>query len=229
MYKKVTGIMERFIDAVLHWITDRNFRLNVKRKMYLCCLRKRLKNHDMTIISSNCIGGGVYNDLGLEFRSPFINLFIKASDYICLLNDLRGYMNEDLRFVKEVDPIYGNVDYPTAYLKDVKIYFMHYSTETEARESWERRKKRINWGNIYVLFTDRSGCTKDDLVAFDRLPYENKVVFTHVPYPEIKSAYYIKGYENESKVGILSEWQNPKRPIKRVYNQFDFVGWFNGG
>lgn len=86
----------------------------------------------------------------------------------------------------------------------------------------------MNWDNIFVIFTDRSGCTLADLKAFDALPYKNKVVFTHVPYPEIKSAYYIKGYENEDKVGILSEWQDEKRPVRRMYDQFDFVGWFNG-
>ena len=87
-------------------------------------------------------------------------------------------------------------------------------------------EKRINWDNLYILFTDRSGCTEQNLRDFDKLPYKNKVVFTHKPYPDIKSAYYIKGYESEGKVGILSEWKNNKK-IKRVLDQFDFVGWFN--
>lgn len=136
-------------------------------------------------------------------------------------------MDEPLRFVKETDPIYGDVTYPTAYLRDVKIYFMHYRSEQEAAKAWERRKGRINWNNIYVIFTDRSGCTMEDLTAFDALPYENKIVFTHIPQPEIRSSYYIKGYENESKVGILSDWQDEEQPVKRVYDQFDFVEWFN--
>lgn len=199
-----------------------------EREKFVQTQRNRLRNTDFTIISSNCNGGVISSDLGLPFRSPFVNLFIKASDYIRILTDLKGYMEEQLSFVKETDPIYGDISYPTAYLKDVKIYFMHYNTEDEAREAWERRKKRMNWDNIFVIFTDRSGCTLDDLKAFDALPYKNKVVFTHIPYPEIKSAYYIKGYENEDKVGILSEWQDEKRPVRRMYDQFDFVGWFNG-
>lgn len=211
-----------------HWITDKNFRIRRKREQWINSQRNRLKNNDITIISSNCNGGVISSDLGLEFKSPFVNLFIKSSDYIRILSDLKGYMSEELRFVQETDPIYGDVNYPTAYLKDAKIYFMHYSTEDEARDAWNRRKARINWDNLYVIFTDRSGCTMDDLRAFDKLPYEHKVVFTHIPQPEIKSAYYIKGYEDEEKVGLLSDWQDESKPVKRVYDQFDFVGWFNG-
>lgn len=210
------------------YIFNRDFRIAKQREFYINSKRKRLKNTDFTIISSNCNGGVISSDLGMQFRSPFVNLFIKASDYVKLLADLKGYMSEELCFVKETDPLYGNVTYPTAYLRDIKIYFMHYASEEEARSAWNRRKKRINWDNLYVIFTDRSGCTMKDLETFDNLPYEHKVVFTHIPQPMIKSAYYIKGYENEEKVGILSDWQEANKPIKRVYDQFDFVGWFNG-
>ena len=53
----------------------------------------------------------------------------------------------------------------------------------------------------------------------------NKVVFTHKPYPELKSAFYIKGFENEGEVGDLftfSGWNGEK-----YYDQFDYVSWFN--
>ncbi len=55
--------------------------------------------------------------------------------------------------------------------------------------------------------------------------YPNKVVFTHKPYPELKSAFYIKGFENENEVGDLftfSGWNGEK-----YYDQFDYVSWFN--
>lgn len=218
----------RFMYFAYRYVTNSDFRFSKQRQWYIDFQRRRLKNSDVTIISSNCNGGVISSDLGMQFRSPFINLFIKASDYVKILSDLKGYLDEELRFVKELDPIYGDVPYPTAYLRDAKIYFMHYASEDEARNAWNRRKKRINWDNLYVIFTDRSGCTMQDLKDFDALPYEHKIVFTHVPHPEIKCSYYIKGYENEEKVGIMSEWQDTRKPIKKVYNQFDFVGWFNG-
>ena len=59
--------------------------------------------------------------MGVPFNSPFVNLFIKASDFVKICENLQEYMREDLRFVCEDDPIYGRVNYPTAYIKDVKI------------------------------------------------------------------------------------------------------------
>ncbi|MGN1165312.1 MAG: DUF1919 domain-containing protein [Lachnospiraceae bacterium] len=224
---KIQNMIKLPLSFTYHYLIDRDFRSARKRERYIMRQRKRLENKDVSIISSNCNGGVISSDLGLQFKSPFVNLFIKASDYIKILSDLKGYMEEDLHFVNEIDSIYGEVSYPTAYLRDVKIYFMHYASEEEARNAWNRRKKRINWGNLYVIFTDRSGCTMDDLRAFDKLPYEHKVVFTHIPQPEIKSSFYIRGYEHENKVGILSDWQNASYPVKRVYDQFDYVKWFN--
>lgn len=228
--KRMKACVKKPLSIIYHSFFGDKMRRNQaerEREKWIYSQRNRLKNKDVTIIASNCNGGFISSDLGLPFRSPFVNLFIKASDYIKVLSDLRGYMDEPLRFVKETDPIYGDVTYPTAYLRDVKIYFMHYRSEQEAAKAWERRKGRINWNNIYVIFTDRSGCTMEDLTAFDALPYENKIVFTHIPQLEIRSSYYIKGYENESKVGILSDWQDEEQPVKRVYDQFDFVEWFN--
>lgn len=198
------------------------------RNSYIRKKRKELKNMEVSIIASNCNGGVVSSDLGLRFNSPFVNLFIKAEDFIKILEDLKGYMNDELYFIKEDDDIYGKINYPTAYLRDVKIYFMHYQSDEEALAAWNRRKVRINWNNLYVIFTDRSGCTQEMLEKFDKLPYENKVVFTHIAHPEIKSSFYIKGYEKEEKVGILSEYQNEKYPCKRQLDQFNFVKWFNG-
>lgn len=216
------------VSFVKNWLLNEKYRTRKRREWYIKKQRKRLKNHDATIISSNCNGGVIASDLGMRFNSPFVNLFIKASDYIKLLSDLKGYMELELCFVKEWDSLYGNVPYPTAYLGDVKIYFMHYDSEEVAKAAWNRRRARINWDNMYILFTDRSYCTQADLEAFDALPYEHKIVFTHLPHSEIKSSYYIRGYEGEEKVGLLSDWQDESNPVKKVYDQFDVVGWLNG-
>lgn len=42
------------------------------------------------------------------------------------------------------------------------------------------------------------GVSLEDLKEFDNLPYEHKIVFTHVPQPEIKSSFYIKGFEKNA-------------------------------
>ena len=77
------------------------------------------------------------------------------------------------------------------------------------------------------MFTDRDGCTKEHLERFDKLTYKNKVVFTHKPYSEIKSAFYIEGFEKNGEVGALYEYSGWTG--KKYYDKFDYVSWFNSG
>ncbi len=105
---------------------------------------------------------------------------------------------------------------------------MHYRDEQEAREKWKTRSARINPDNLFIIMTDKDGTqgiTYENLVAFDQLPFKNKVVFTHKPYPELRTAFYIKGFEQHNQVGDLfafSGWNGMK-----YYDQFDYVAWFN--
>lgn len=196
--------------------------VNLFRRVYLKRLKLKLKNKDVSLISSNCTGATMLHDLGLRFNSPFVNLWITPKDYIKLLTDLKKYMNMELTFVKE-----DGIEYPIGALDGIRIYFQHYKTEEEARSKWDARKERINYENLFVLFSDRDGCTKEDLIAFDKLPYKYKVVFTNREYSDIKSAFYIRGFEKEKSVGMCmaftSAWS-----YKKYFDQFDSVAWFNG-
>ena len=183
--------------------------------------RKRLKNTDFSVISSNCNGAFILHDLGQRFNSPTVNLFLFPKDFIKLLKNLKHYMSLKLKFIKE-----DEIEYPVGLLEDIKIYFMHYKTEEEAEKKWEERKKRINYDNLFIMMTDRDGCTYEDLKEFDSLIFKNKVVFTHKKYPEIKSSFYIKGYENENQIGHIYEFLDEKTGLKH-YDEFDYVSWFN--
>ena len=189
------------------------------RNCILFIQRQRLKNKTPSIIASNCNGTLIQHDLKLQYRTPFVNLWIKPKDFIKILKNLSYYMSCNLSFINE-----KGINYPVAILNDVKIYFQHYKSEKEAEEKWKRRVSRIDYNNIYILFTDRDGCTKNDLEQFDKLPYKNKIVFTHIPYPNIKSTFYIKGFEQQESVGILSNYRNS---FYRYYDQFDYIKWFN--
>lgn len=194
---------------------------NFRRKRINSKNQSKLKNKDFSLIASNCNGSLILHDLGLRFNSPFVNLWIKPKDYIKMLSNLRQYMNADLTFVKE-----EGIDYPVGKINDVILYFQHYNSENEALEIWNKRKARINYENLFVMFTERDGCTYEDLKLFDELPFENKVVFTHKDYPEIKSSVYIKGFENQSELGFLFDFM-PDKIGKKYYDQFDYVSWFN--
>lgn len=185
--------------------------------------KKRLKNTDFSIFSNNCNGACICHDLGLQFRSPFVNLWLTAEDFVTFLEAPKEYLSAPLEFLEQKE-----VSYPVARLKDITLYFQHYETEQEAAEQWRRRSARVNWDNLFVLMTDRDGGTPELLRRFDALPYEHKAVFTHVPYPDIPSAVYIPGFEKEACVGVCSEFKNSCSG-KKWYDAFDYVTWFNEG
>lgn len=193
---------------------------NFLRKCYLKRYVTKLKNKSPCIISSNCNGACILHDLGLRFNSPFVNLWLGPKDFIKMLKSLRHYMACELRFVEDERP------YPVGMLDDIKIYFMHYKTREEVASQWRRRVSRMNYENLFVMFSDQNGCTDNDLKEFDNLPYEHKVVFVHKPCPDVKSAFVIKGFENEQSVGTCSNFRR-KFSLAKYYDDFDYVGWLN--
>lgn len=129
---------------------------------------------------------------------------------------------------KEIVKLESDVPYPTGMLDDIKIMFMHYPTFEEGVEKWNERKKRINWENLFIVGTEKDGCTYETIQRFDRLPYENKVIFTHIEYPEFSSAYYIEGFEERDEIGVLTNYK--EQFWKRRYlDDFDYVNFLNSG
>ena len=194
---------------------------NKKREKYIKKIRSKNNNYTPSIIASNCNGTFMLHDLGLKFNTPFINLWIKPDDFIKLLKNFDSYINSELTETFE-----QNIKYPIGKLNDINIYFQHYDSFEHAKTKWNERKKRINYNNLFVLFTDRDGCTEENLIEFDKLDYRSKVVFVNKKYQNIKSAYYIKGFENDISVGICSNFM-PKKQWKRYYDQFNYVKWLN--
>ncbi len=194
---------------------------NILRKIYNKLLRSKLHNKTITLIASNCTGAAMLHDLNLQFNSPFVNLWLLPKDFIKFCERIDHYVAQNLTFIEE-----PGIDYPVGLLGDIKIFFQHYSSKEEAFETWNRRKLRIDKRNIFIMFTDRDGCDYEDLVRFDHLKFQNKVVFVHIPQPDIKSSYYIPGFENDNCVGQLLYFKN-RYTYKKYYDSFNFVQWFN--
>lgn len=141
-----------------------------RRDAFIRKMRKKLKSTGVSIISQNCIGGVFYHDMQMEFLSPMINLFFKEPDFVRLVLNLHHYMESDLSVEM------GN-EYPIGWLDDVEIHFMHYKTCQEAKDSWDRRKKRINYDKIIVVATDRNGFSEEVFEDWKKIPFP-KVLFT---------------------------------------------------
>ena len=165
------------------------------------------------------------HDLSLKFKSPTVNLFFRAEDFIKFCENLKYYLSIE-EFVECKDTkIIGERTYPVAYLDDLTLFLVHYRSVKEAQDKWNERKKRVNWDNIVILNTDREGMTNELKDRFEQLPYR-KVMFVNRPDETHKSSFYIRGYENQDSVGIITDhdtWDG-KRPI----DQFDWVGFLNG-
>lgn len=203
----------------------------IKSFIYTNLARNRnrfLKNKDFTIISDNCWGGFVCQHFDLPYNSPFIGLFLFSPDYIKLLSDLRGYLSMNLKFItpneskysSELDPNSPLANYPIGLLGDIEIHFLHYPSESEAKEKWQRRVNRVNYDNLIVKFCDRDLATEKLINDFFSLPYKNKVFLSARKY-EDKSCVKLK---NENGLIVNNEWINYKKtvnPVKMLNSFFE--------
>lgn len=170
-------------------MTYEGFRLKLLKQYRLRFAKarhKKLKNTDFTIISNNCWGGMVYESYDIPKDSPTVGMFFMADDYIRFLSDIKGYTSKELTFIPPEHSKYADElrkdkrfgSYPIGIIDDVEIAFLHYPSEQEAKEKWERRCTRINWERLIVKFNDQNGCTEEHAKAFAAMPFKNKLFFT---------------------------------------------------
>ena len=181
----------------------------------------RLKNKQPTIISSNCIGTFIYYDMKLRFQSPTINLSFDMNDYIKFLENLKWYLEQPVIEYKD-----DRFDFPCGLIGDIEIRFNHYKSFEEAKNKWNERKKRINWDNLFIIGIDGDNCTYESIQRFDALPFDNKVILTHIPYTEIVSSYYLPGFESFDGIKVATNFKN-QFLIRRYIDDFDYVSFLN--
>ena len=198
-----------------------NILQRIEWRLYKELKRRKLKNKTPSIISSNCNGEFVYYDMGLKFMSPTINLSFEMNDFVKMLQNLKWYMEQPITPHKD-----DRFDFPVGMLGDIEVRFNHYKSFDEARDKWEERKKRIDWDNLYIMAIDGDNCTYDSMKAFDSLPFSNKVIFTHKPYPEIESSFYIRGFEENEGVGPIMYFKK-QFFVRRYIDDFDYVAFLN--
>ena len=214
--KKILSKLKTLIKKIQFFFRDKTI-----NKKY----RKRLKNHDFSIISNDCIGGVICKDLRCRFNSPTVNFYFSSEDYVKFVSKLKDYIDngklrdvtDGWKYVKVAIAIDG---------EEIVAHCIHYKTAEEFIEKWNSRKERINYDNCFFMMNDRNGFVEEHLKAFDSLPYKNKICFVHKEYPEYKSSFYIKGSENDPMVKAMTDYKS-KFGIKRRYDDFDFVEWLN--
>ncbi len=128
-----------------------------------------------TIICSTCVGGMMLHDLGLQFKSPTVNLWMLPSDLVKFVSNIPEYINSDLKFTEM--PPNSPYNYPVATLGDITLYFSHYASDDAAGNKWNERKKRIDFDNLYII-TDDNRLPAEDIEKLKKVPCKRLVIFT---------------------------------------------------
>ncbi len=170
-------------------------------------VKRSVKNKNFSVISNNCWAGRLYQYLDMPYLSPTAGLYFFAPDYIKFVSDLRRYLDIPLRFIKPEESKYyeeikkrNQTDKPIGILDDVEIVFLHYKTQEEAEEKWNRRKERINFDNIIIKFSRMNLCTEKEIDAFCNLPFENKFVFNTRQSNKLPCEIYWRGTIKDNEI-----------------------------
>lgn len=195
-------------------------------------LNFRCKRDAFTIVSNNCWGAHIYQHLDIPYQTPFIGTFIAPDCFLQLMANFRWHMAQPLTFISasrhehiNLERVQKGLNYPIGLLgESIEIQFLHYHSEEDAREKWNRRLKRVarHDADIFFKFCDRELCSEDQIAVFDGIAAEHKVCFVSKPMPNIKTAVWIPESESHQVVdGLKLSHISPR--------YFDAANWLNGG
>lgn len=127
-----------------------------------------------------------------------------AHDYIKFLSNIQEYMSKDLSFIsvnesKWKEYFENDIDYPIGKLDDIEIFFVHYYSQKEVLEKWNRRRDRINWENLVIKVSEQNGFSKEHLDTFNSLNFQKKIAFIGNDYSVGKNVLRVTNLENGKK------------------------------
>jgi uncharacterized protein (DUF1919 family) len=187
----------------------------------------KIRNKNFTVICNNCIGWGIYKTLDLQYTTPTIGLFFMAEDYIKFLERFEYYIHQPLTFLKETrhkELLEYRKDNPWVIgtLGDgIEIQFLHYFIEEDVANKWFRRVNRINFDNLFFIYSDKYSFKEEYLERYLNLPFKHKLFFSALP-RQGENVIYMKEYLDDKVVG--ESWLE-----NRFYERYiDIVKWLNG-
>lgn len=184
-------------------------------------MRSALRNRTASLLCPNCMGGLLFHDLGLQFRSPTVNLMMIQPDFAKFVRSLDAYL--------DMEPVFFDKPgstCPCAKLGDITIHFTHYHSEAEAAAKWHERSARLDRDNLFVVLMERDGLTPEEIRALKDLPVRGLPVFTANDYPDVPYALQIPLVDGDGQVGNLLA-TSPLTGLRGYERYFDFVKWFN--
>lgn len=188
--------------------------------------QKKLLGTDFTIISNNCWAGHVYRRYGINYNTPTVGMYFFPEEYLKFISNLKENVNLPMKFIPAFQSRHyqrlqelNQTNVPIAVLgDDIEIVMLHYHSEKEVIEKWNRRKARINWNHLLVKNTMQNGMTEEQVRRYDALPFAHKIIFVPYKMDGVKSAIWYKSdcksdrvlddIVNFNKYIDLTEWLN---------------------
>lgn len=204
--------------------------LTLRYNLYLKYLRRRLKNHDFSLLTNNCVGGVICHNLNMPFLSPTVNLWMPVNDFLCFLNDLPYYLNCPVEEMHE-----DGISYPIGLLRHgeetVRLYFMHYDSFAQAVEKWSVRAKRVDFNHLYIILDYPANSSSLEQQAqvkkcFDSLPYSHKVMLTKKAGVHGQGIVNLEVYDKDYVPGLILK-RKSDFSVKRYLDDFDYVHFLN--
>jgi len=203
---------------------------NFRDKLFSVYERNRLKNKAYVLVTNNCWGYELYNAIGREYNTPFVGLFLFPECYLQFLENFEYCLAADLQFTHQSRYYPEEKSYPIGLINDViEIHFLHYKSQTEAREKWQRRMSRFqqsvtSGAEIYFKLCDCEGCSSEHLKRFHALPFVHKLsiglqYFNHVGHIHVPQLH------NSSGKTLI----DGARLFKKRYTYFDITQWLLKG
>ena len=133
-----------------------------RRWPYLLRLRRRVKNRRFLLIASDCDGGLLLHDLGMQFTTPTVNMAFHRFEKLCT------HLDEYLAMTP-VPMEAPERSYPMFTLGEAIIEGTHYKSREEFLAAWARRMQRFNacraQGYEILLMADETSLSENGGLA----------------------------------------------------------------
>jgi len=190
---------------------SRNIKNIFLKKIYAFYAKTTLKKINFSIICNNCYAGHLYEALNEPYNTPTVGLFFFAEDYINFIENIEICLTTELEFIttskyKECEEEHNKLKYPIGLLLNkIEVHFLHYTSQKEAKEKWDRRKKRVNLNKLLIIMNDQNNYKESLHSKFKTI--NEKKVFLSAKKSNDKEVVWVKNYKNKNNVGdMYNEW-----------------------
>ena len=203
-----------------------NFIRRKRRERWLKQLREKNHNHDFSLITNDCVGGVICHDLGEQFRSPTVNLWIPNEHYLAFVQNLEYYLSCEIEEVPDDSKPYpvGRIIPKDGQHIPVEINFQHYPSFEEGVEKWKERSKRVNYDRLYFIWHFFDDDDEEDVRLFDNADIR-KLIILHKIIDGIRNCKVVDCYNEDPYSGkILSVIE---KTGKRYLDAVDYIGFLS--